>query len=103
MAMTTRQRDRDVVKDFGDNLGEAEELLRQAVTETGQRASDLLSQVGDKLMSAKSMLRDLPDEDVERAAAAARDTDDYIRDRPWQAIGVAAAVAFLFGILVSRR
>jgi len=100
---TTKQRGRKAVKDFGDNLGEAETLLQQAATETGQRASDLLSQVGAKLLAAQSMLRDLPDEAVERATVAARDTNDYVRERPWQAIGVAAAVAFLLGVLVSRR
>lgn len=103
MTATTRQRSRKAVRDFDDHLGEAEILLQQAATETGQRANDLLSQVTAKLLSAKSMLRDLPDEAMQRATAAARDTDDYVREKPWQAIGVAAAVAFLVGVLVSRR
>jgi ElaB/YqjD/DUF883 family membrane-anchored ribosome-binding protein len=30
-------------------------------------------------------------------------TDDYVRDNPWQAIGVAAAIGFLVGLVVSRR
>ena len=103
MTSTTRQRGRKAVEDFGDDLGEAETLLRRAATETGQRASDLLAQVAAKLESARSTLRELPEQAMERATAAARDTDDYVRDKPWQAIGVAAAVAFLIGVLVSRR
>lgn len=103
MTSTTRQHGRKAVEDFGDNLGDAETLLRQAATETGQRASDLLSQVAAKLDAARSTLRLLPEEAMQRATAAARDTDDYVRGKPWQAIGVAAAVAFLIGVLVSRR
>ena len=40
---------RTIVKDFGDVLGEAEALLRQAAKETGDKASDLRSQVEAKL------------------------------------------------------
>jgi len=94
---------KNVVKDFGDVLAEAESLLKQAAAETGDRASDLRSQVEAKLLSAKLKLQDLQDDAVDRAKAAARVTDDYVRDNPWQAIGAAAAVGFLVGVLVSRR
>jgi ElaB/YqjD/DUF883 family membrane-anchored ribosome-binding protein len=29
--------------------------------------------------------------------------DEYVRDRPWQAVGVAAAAGLLVGLLVGRR
>jgi ElaB/YqjD/DUF883 family membrane-anchored ribosome-binding protein len=54
-------------------------------------------------MAAKLKLQDLQDDAVDRAKAAVRVTDDYVRDNPWQAIGAAAAVGFLVGVLVSRR
>ena len=38
-----------------------------------------------------------------RTLLAARATDDYVHDNPWQAIGVAAAVGFLVGLVISRR
>src|ERR1700730_6411799 len=94
---------KSLVKDFGDVLAEAETLLKQAAAETGERASDLRSQVEAKLMAAKLKLQDLQDDAVDRAKAAARVTDDYVRDNPWQAIGAAAAVGFLVGVLISRR
>src|SRR5450755_1461516 len=94
---------KSLVKDFGDVLAEAETLLKQAAAETGERASDLRSQVESKLLSAKLKLQDLQDDAVDRAKAAAQYTDDYVRDNPWQAIGAAAAVGFLVGVLISRR
>jgi ElaB/YqjD/DUF883 family membrane-anchored ribosome-binding protein len=92
-----------IVQDFGDVLGEAETLLRHAAKETGEKASDLRSQVEAKLLAAKLKLQDLQDDALDQAKAAARATDDYVRDNPWQAIGAAAAVGFLVGMLVSRR
>jgi ElaB/YqjD/DUF883 family membrane-anchored ribosome-binding protein len=104
MAASRLERGRkSLVKDFGDVLAEAETLLKQAAAETGERASDLRSQVESKLLSAKLKLQDLQDDAVDRAKAAAKVTDDYVRDNPWQAIGAAAAVGFLLGVFISRR
>ena len=92
-----------LVKDFADVLSEADSLLKQAAKETGDKATDLPAQVETKLRAAKLRLQDLQDDAVDRAKAAARVTDDYVRDNPWQAIGVAASIGFLVGLVVSRR
>jgi len=97
---TTRER---LVDDFGAMLNEAEELMKRASTETGDRAKDLRSQVEAKLLAAKLRLQELQGDAVDGAKAAARVTDDYVHDNPWQAIGVAAAIGFLVGLLMNRR
>ena len=94
---------KSTVKDFSDALDVANTLLRETAAETGERASDLRSQVAAKLLSAKLKLQDLQDDAVDRAKGAARVTDDFVRDNPWQAIGATAAVGFLVGVLISRR
>ena len=35
--------------------------------------------------------------------AAAKAADDYVRANPWQAVGISAAVGFMFGMLITRR
>ena len=97
---TTRDK---LVDDFGSMLNEAEELMKRASTETGDRAKDLRSQVEAKLLAAKLRLQELQGDAVDGAKAAARVTDDYVHDNPWQAIGLAAAVGFLAGLLITRR
>ena len=94
---------KSTVKDFSDALDVANTLLRETAAETGERASDLRSQVAAKLLSAKLKLQDLQDDAGDRAKGAARVTDDFVRDNPWQAIGAAAALGFLVGVLISRR
>ena len=71
--------------------------------ETGDKARDLRSQVEARLLSAKLKLQELEGEAVDRAKAAARSTDDYVHDHPWQAIGVAAGIGLVVGLLMSRR
>jgi ElaB/YqjD/DUF883 family membrane-anchored ribosome-binding protein len=38
-----------------------------------------------------------------RAREALDDADEYVRENPWQSIGVAAGIAFLVGLLAGRR
>ncbi|HVO88875.1 MAG TPA: DUF883 family protein [Casimicrobiaceae bacterium] len=92
-----------LVEDFSTMLTEAEDLLKRASAETGERARDLRAQVEAKLLAAKLRLQELEGEAIDRAKAAAQVTDDYVHDNPWQAIGVAAAVGFLVGLLMNRR
>ena len=91
------------VSDFGDVLDQAKSLLKESAAESGERAKYLRARVEAKLASAKSMLSDLQDEAVDRAKVAAQVTDEHVHDNPWQAIGAAAVVGFLVGVLISRR
>ena len=92
-----------LIEDFAAVLAEAEEMLKRAASETGDKARDLRSQVESKLLTAKLRLQELEGQAVEHAKAAARATDDYVHENPWQAIGVAAAVGLLLGLAISRR
>ena len=102
MSTTETQRER-LVDDFATVLTDAEALLKASATETGEKARDLRSQVEAKLLSAKLRLQELQGHSVDKAKAAARATDDYVHDHPWQAIGIAAAVGMVAGLLINRR
>jgi ElaB/YqjD/DUF883 family membrane-anchored ribosome-binding protein len=92
-----------LIEDFSAVIAEAEDMLKRAATETGEKARDLRSQVEAKLLTAKLRLQELEGEAIDKAKAAAKATDDYVHDNPWQAIGIAAAVGFLIGLAVTRR
>jgi ElaB/YqjD/DUF883 family membrane-anchored ribosome-binding protein len=99
---TENPRDK-LVDDLSAVLAEAEEMLKRAAVETGDKARDLRSQVETRLLRAKLRLQEIEGEAVDRAKAAARATDDYVHDHPWQAIGVAAAIGLAVGLLLNRR
>jgi ElaB/YqjD/DUF883 family membrane-anchored ribosome-binding protein len=92
-----------IIDDFANVLTEAETLLKAAATETGEKARDLRQQVESKLLSAKLRLQEMQGQAVDRAKEAARATDDYVHDHPWQAIGIAAAIGLAAGLLINRR
>ena len=49
-----------------------------------------------RIADADEILRD-------RTKAAARATDDYVNDNPWRAVGIAAGVGLLLGVIFARR
>ena len=55
----------------------------------------------------EKMLKELQDDVVDRTRAVAKEAREHVRERPWQSLGVTAALAalggFLAGLLASRR
>ena len=92
-----------LVDEFSNVLSEAEDMLKRAANETGDKARDLRSQVEAKLLTAKLRLQELEGQAVDRAKEAARATDDYVHEHPWQSIGIAAAIGVLIGLMMNRR
>ena len=53
--------------------------------------------------ATKQSLADGADAIRQQAQNAASTADDYVRDSPWQAVGIAALVGAVVGILATRR
>jgi ElaB/YqjD/DUF883 family membrane-anchored ribosome-binding protein len=53
--------------------------------------------------TAKESLADSADTLRRQALRAATTADDYVHDSPWQAVGIAALVGAVVGILATRR
>jgi ElaB/YqjD/DUF883 family membrane-anchored ribosome-binding protein len=53
--------------------------------------------------AAKESIADSADHLRKHAQNAASTADDYVRDSPWQAVGIAALVGAVVGILATRR
>lgn len=92
-----------LVSDFKAVVADTEELLKLTAGQAGDKVSDVRARLGERLTSAKYKLQDFEAAVVEKTKAAARATDDYVHENPWKAVGVAAGVGFLLGLLVNRR
>ncbi|MDP9012803.1 MAG: hypothetical protein M3O41_09170 [Pseudomonadota bacterium] len=53
--------------------------------------------------AAKDSLAESADTLKRQAQRAATTADDYVHDRPWQAVGIAALVGAVMGIMATRR
>ena len=103
MSDPTEQTRTKLVDEFSNVLSEAEDMLKRAANETGEKARDLRSQVEAKLLTARLRMQELQGQAMDRAKDAARATDDYVHEHPWQSIGIAAAIGLLIGLMMNRR
>lgn len=100
--MTQETRDK-LVTDLKVVLSDAEELLRLTAADASGKLSDVRSRLGEHAAVAKERLGELEEVVAARTKEVAKATDTYVHEHPWQSIGVAAGVAFLLGMLSSRR
>lgn len=84
-------------------IADAQELLKMTANEVGDKATELRSRMQTRLDQAKAELARLQELTVVKAKEVGQATDTYVRDNPWQAVGIAAGAGFLIGLLVSRR
>ena len=90
-------------RDLRTVVEDAEALLQATAAHTGERVDGIRARAQASLKQAKSRLLEAEDEALEQVRAAAATADEYVRENPWQAVGVAAGVGLLLGLLLSRR
>ena len=92
-----------LVQDLRTVVADAEELLKATASQAGEKVAVARERIQDSLHQAKVKLAEAEDVIVQRSKQAARATDDYVRENPWQAVGAAAGVGLLIGLLIGRR
>jgi ElaB/YqjD/DUF883 family membrane-anchored ribosome-binding protein len=91
------------VQDMRLVISDAEELLRATASQAGEQIAVARERIQDSLHQAKVKLAEADAIVRERARQAARYTDEYVRENPWRAIGVAAGIGLLLGVMLGRR
>jgi ElaB/YqjD/DUF883 family membrane-anchored ribosome-binding protein len=89
--------------DLRQVFDDVDQLLSQAATMTGQQAQDLRERASTTLRNARHKLQDAHANAYQQSKAAARATDDWVHENPWGAVGIAAGVAFVLGLLLNRN
>ena len=92
-----------LVSDMKVVVSDAEEILRATAGVAGEKVGELRERIIDRLRDAKGRIADAEEMLVDRTKAAARATDDYVNDNPWRAVGIAAGIGLLVGIIIGRR
>ncbi|BBP04045.1 hypothetical protein TPL01_15760 [Sulfuriferula plumbiphila] len=92
-----------LISDFKVVIADAEALLKVTANQGGEALAAARTKAEASLAIAKAKIAEAQDALMERTRAAARATDDYVHENPWRAVGVAAGVGLVVGLLVGRR
>ena len=92
-----------LVADMKNVVADAEEILRATAGVAGDKMAELRERIGVHLRDAQLRLEDAEALVVDKTKAAARATDVYVNENPWQSVGIAAGVGLLLGLIIGRR
>lgn len=92
-----------LVRDFKAVIADTEALLKATAGVTGEQIEAARATLTDRVAVTRQRFDELENGLTEQARAAYEATDKLVRAHPWPAVGVAAAVGFLIGLLSSRR
>jgi len=81
-------------------ISDAEALLRAAVGETTAAGR---ARIQEGLDAAKVRLGPLAEEAAVQARDTMRATDGYVREHPWNAVGIAVLAGIALGLLIGRK
>jgi len=73
-------------------IADAEELLRATADQAGPRMEEVRARAEESLRMAREHLH-----------GAGAELDSQVRAHPWAAVGIAAAIGLVAGILLSRK
>ena len=91
-----------LMQDLRVVVGDAEELLRATAGQAGEKVSAARERIQENLVAAKVRLIAAEEAVVARTKQAAKATDQYVHENPWKAVGIAAGVGLVVGVLISR-
>ena len=82
---------------------DAEELLRATAGQAGEKVGAARARAEQSIDAAKTRIAQAGYAAAAQTREAAKATDTYVHDNPWTAIGVAAAVGIVIGVLLARK
>ena len=85
-----------IAEELRQLVSDAEALLRAGV---GNGAAEAQARAQDALADLKERLGGLE----QQLNARAKEVDSYVRENPWQAVGIAVLAGIALGLLIGRR
>jgi len=88
-----------LMQDLRTVVTDADELLKATAGQTGDRIEKIRSRAEGSVRHAREQLQ-AAGQDVQ---AAARELNGRIHENPWAAVGIAAGIGLVAGILLTRK
>lgn len=92
-----------LMKDLRMVMLDAEELLKATAGQAGEKVSEARARAEDSIRMAKEALGEMGEEALDRTREAVASADDYVHQNPWAAVGIAAGIGLVVGMLLARK
>jgi ElaB/YqjD/DUF883 family membrane-anchored ribosome-binding protein len=93
----------ELLSEFKALIGDADALLKATADQAGETVTAVRQRIEQRLEEGKKSVAEAEVLLLERTKEAAMSADVYVREHPWNAVGLAAGVGFVVGLLVARK
>lgn len=90
-----------LLEDLQTVAEDAEALLKATANLAGDKVREARTRAEESLSAARERLAEVQNSTLHQAREWAGDGEKYIRQNPWQAVGIAAGAGLLAGLLIS--
>lgn len=84
-------------------VADVEDLVKKVANVDDAEIAEIRGKVEETLAKAKTTVDDGAAAVRARAGEVSEATDEYVRENPWAAIGIAAAIGIVIGFVAGRR
>jgi ElaB/YqjD/DUF883 family membrane-anchored ribosome-binding protein len=98
----TTSKDR-LVGDLRNLVADAEELLKATASQAGDKIGVARQKIEQSLIEGKKALADAEKTLVAKSKECAEIADDYVRENPWSAVGIAGGIGLVLGLLIRGK
>lgn len=102
-ALADQTSKQQLIADFKVVVEDAEALLKATANQGGEKLIEVRAKAEESLKIAKARMMEAQEALLAKTKAAAKATDVYVHENPWKAIGAAAGVGLVVGLLIGRR
>ncbi|MHB1213807.1 MAG: DUF883 family protein [Thiobacillus sp.] len=92
-----------LINDFKVVVADAEALLKATASQGGEKVAEVRAKAEESLRVAKQKMAATQAAMLEKTREAAKATDAYVHENPWRAVGAAAGIGLVIGLLIGRR
>lgn len=92
-----------LIGDLKTLMNDADELLRATASTAGEKITVARQKIEQSLVEGRKAVADAEKTLVKKSKEAAEIADDYVRENPWSAIGIAAGVGVVLGLLIRNK
>jgi ElaB/YqjD/DUF883 family membrane-anchored ribosome-binding protein len=103
MHTPVRNDNEKLMQDIKAVVSDAETILHATAGQAEGEIAVLRENLAERITQAKQRLFDAEKVILEKAKYAAKVTDEYVHENPWQSIMTAGGIGFMIGYLVSSR
>jgi len=93
----------ELLSEFKGLIGDAEALLKATTDQAGETVTAVRQRIEQRLEEGKKSVAEAEVLLFEKTKEAARNAEVYVRENPWNAVGIAAGVGLVVGLLMRRR